>query len=97
MLLLVSMLCTLMPYTGGSYKNWKKRYFVLRDSTLQYYKKESEPSPKGIVDLSSGRGVRSRKQCDLEWPDSAKSEQSFGLAIDNRTYYFYGDDQAAIK
>lgn len=86
-----------LSYAGGSYKNWKKRYFILRESTLQYYKKEGEPAPKGVVDLSTGRGVRSMKQCDLDWPDCARPGQSFGLAVEHRTYYLYGNDQAAIK
>ena len=82
---------------GGSYRSWKKSHFVLSERTLNYYKKEDDPTPKRSIDLSTGRGVRTREQCALEWPKSAKPAQSFGVATDARTFYIYGDDKATVK
>ena len=82
---------------GGSYRNWKKRYFILSDASLKYYTKEGDNTPKKVIDLKQGRGIRNRKQCELEWPKDAKPGLSFGLATDTRTYYLYGDDKAAVK
>ena len=82
---------------GGSYKNWKKRYFVLYETFLSYYAKQGDSTPKGNIDLTMGRGIRLRDQCDLEWPKSAKPGLAFGLAIEERTYYLYGDSQEAVK
>ncbi len=84
---------------GGGYRNWKKRYFVLRDSTLCYYVKEGEESPKGTIQLSTGRGVRTKMQCKSveQWPKEAKNGVTFGLAVESRTYYLYGSDAATVK
>ena len=85
-------------YAGGSYRSWKKRYFVLKDSSLQYYRNEADASPKGSIDLTGGRGVREKIHCQLErWPNEAKSGFSFGVATETRTYYIYGDDKAAVR
>lgn len=84
-------------HTGGSFKNWKIRYFVLRKNCLEYYKEEKDEVPKGTIDLTTGRGVRTRDQCVLEWPEKAKPGRCFGLAVKNRTFYFYGDDRGAVE
>ena len=82
---------------GGSYRNWKKFYFELTENSLSYYKKEGDQVPKRRIDLSTGRGVRTSEQCNLEWPKSAKASLSFGLATDERTFYIYGDNEATVK
>lgn len=55
--------------------------------------------PKGSIDLTTGRGVRTKKQCtSVEvWPKDAKDNLTFGLAVENRTYYLYGKDVAAVE
>lgn len=83
--------------TGGAYRNWKKFYFVLTDSSLSYYKKEGDTTPKRRIDLTTGRGMRTREQCDIEWPKSAKANLSFGVATEERTFYIYGDDETSVK
>ncbi len=82
---------------GGSYRSWKKRYFVLKEATLEYYTKENDKAPQKSIDLKTGRGIRTRNQCDLEWPDKAKPGRCFGIALESRTFYLYGDDAAAIR
>lgn len=82
---------------GGSYRNWKKRYFVLKESSLQYYQNEGDATPKGSIDLTKGLGVRDRNCCQLEWPNEAKPGISFGVATESRTYYMYGSEKAAVR
>ena len=82
---------------GGSYRNWKKYSFVLSDSSLTYYKKEGDTTPKRRIDLTTGRGVRTSEQCNVEWPKSAKPSLSFGVATEERTFYIYGDDETTVK
>ncbi|XP_019858958.1 PREDICTED: uncharacterized protein LOC109587164 [Amphimedon queenslandica] len=83
---------------GGVYRTWKKRHFVLEGTSLRYYKKEGDTDPKGTVDLTEGRGVRTKDETSgVEWPDAAKKGLAFGLAVTGRTYYFYGSDPKEVK
>lgn len=85
-------------FLGGVYRTWKKRHFVLAGTTLTYYKNEGDQKPKGSVDLTEGRGVRTKDQTKgVEWPDGAKKSLSFGLAVTGRTYYFYGSDPKEVR
>lgn len=36
---------------GGSWKNWKRRWFVLSDSCLYYFKHTAENVPKGLYNF----------------------------------------------
>jgi hypothetical protein len=36
---------------GGFVKNWKRRWFVLKDGKLSYYVDASRPTPLGVVDV----------------------------------------------
>lgn len=87
-------------YPGGSYRNWKRRYFILRPSSLSYYAEEGDKTPKGAIDLTQSRGIRSKEQCLLEereWPIAATKCLAFGLAVKERTFYMYGCDEAAVE
>ncbi len=71
---------------------------MLKNTTLSYYAKEGDEQTKGAIDLTKGRGVRTKKQTQgLTWPDDAKSSVAFGLAIEGRTYYFYGANAEEVK
>ncbi len=70
----------------------------MKHTALTYYVKEGDDKPKGVIDLMEGRGVRSKNQTDgLEWPGEAKNKLAFGLAVEGRTYYFYGSDVQEVK
>ena len=87
-------------FSGGSYRNWKRRYFILRSSTLSYYAEEGDKTPKGVIDLTHGRGIRSKGECQLEegeWPTSASQQLAFGLALEERTFFMYGLDEDAVE
>ena len=83
---------------GGLYRNWKKRFFILKGTSLLYYKNEGDASPKKTIDLTTGRGVRSKAHTkEVQWPDNAKNSITFALAVEGRTYYFYGTDASEVK
>ena len=87
-------------YIGGLYRNWKRRYFVLKGNALYYYKNEGDEDPKGSIDLTKGRGIRTKKQTkedEVGWPKDAKNSMAFAVAINERTYYIYGTDVAEIE
>jgi len=48
---------------GGSWKNWKRRWFVLSDRCLYYFQHTAENVPKGIIPLENVR-VRSLDEKD---------------------------------
>lgn len=45
-------ICNGWLYKRGKRKTWKKRWFVLRDSQLTYYKDDKEYKPKDIISTS---------------------------------------------
>lgn len=95
---LIELALPLNLFSGGQYRSWKKRHFVLKNTSLSYYVKEGDEQPKGVIDLSKGRGVRAKNQTSgLEWPDEAKKNLAFGLAVEGRTYYFYGSSADEVK
>ena len=87
---------------GGDNQRWQKRYFVLKGSSVQYYKLETDADqkkPRGSIDLTKACGVRKRSQCheDVEWPKSAAEEASFGVATETRTWYIFADSKSLAK
>lgn len=84
---------------GGNYRNWKERHFVLRGTTLSYYKNKEDTKPKGVIDLTTGRGVRTMKYVtdSIEWPDDVKANYAFAIATSIRTYYIYGKSSKEIQ
>ena len=79
--------------SGGNRRSWKKRYFVLKDSTIKYYQSYEKSiegkKPCGTINLKEGKGVREKDQCACQWPSQAYVGYCFGLATKSRTYYFY--------
>ena len=87
--------CTFI-ITGGGYRNWKKRYCILRENSLSYYVKKGDNHPKKMIDLTEACGIREKKQCTMQdWPGDAKF--CFGLASSKRTWYFYGSEGKDVK
>jgi len=54
-----------MTKLGGNVKNWKKRYFVLKDNVLYYYKTEKETIPSGFFQLEVGDAIEEREDGKL--------------------------------
>ncbi|XP_046854852.1 cytohesin-1-like isoform X2 [Xenia sp. Carnegie-2017] len=38
---------------GGVHKNWKRRYFILKDNCLYYFKEFKDKEPRGIIPLEN--------------------------------------------
>lgn len=47
------MVCSLILLTGGKHKSWRKRWFVLTDNCLYYFKSPSDKEPRGIIPLEN--------------------------------------------
>ncbi|XP_023349536.1 cytohesin-3 isoform X3 [Eurytemora carolleeae] len=61
---------------GGSWKNWKRRWFVLNDRCLYYFQHTAENVPKGIIPLENVR-VRALDEKDgKRWVFEIYSEQA---------------------
>jgi len=60
---------------GGSWKNWKRRWFVLNDRCLYYFQHTAENVPKGIIPLEN---VRVR-------PLEDKDDKNFAFEIYSET------------
>jgi hypothetical protein len=38
---------------GAIVKNWKRRWFVLRDTSLNYYRSKEDPESAGVIELAN--------------------------------------------
>lgn len=61
-----------MSKQGGSWKTWKRRFFVLRGNFITYYESEGEASPKGVINLDG---------CEIEICKSSKWGKEFCFEI----------------
>ena len=86
---------------GAEYRTWKKRYFVLKDTTIIYYANKGDTLEKGRIDLTKGYGIRDKIQTmgmgGVNWPPNVDRCVSFGIAVEGRTYYLYGEDIDEVK
>ncbi|XP_022332423.2 pleckstrin homology domain-containing family H member 1-like isoform X4 [Crassostrea virginica] len=67
---------------GGKVKMWKRRWFVLRNGELFYYKSQHDVlrKPQGTISLDEQTRI-----------DNTKGETSFQLSNSKKTYYFNAD------
>ncbi|XP_067895724.1 pleckstrin homology domain-containing family H member 1 isoform X2 [Heterodontus francisci] len=73
---------------GGQVKTWKRRWFVLRNGEILYYKSPSDVirKPQGRIELSSSsRIVR------------GEGAQTFQLVTEKRTYYLTADSPNILE
>ena len=88
---------------GGSWKTWKRRWFVLNDRCLYYFQHTAENVPKGIIPLENVR-VRAvedgSKDSKTEWAfeiysetndiiKGCKTDSSGTVVQGNHKYYRY--------
>lgn len=66
---------------GGSIKTWKKRWFVLKEGVLSYFKKQGDTEPAGSIDMTTSSGVKSGS-------DKGKHKVIFEIVTPSRTYAF---------
>ncbi|XP_059386590.1 pleckstrin homology domain-containing family A member 1-like isoform X3 [Carassius carassius] len=71
---------------GGVMKNWKRRYFMLDDNTLSYFKSDMEREALRVIPLKEVNKVQECKQSDLMMRDNL-----FELVTTSRTFYIQSD------
>ncbi|XP_064600082.1 pleckstrin homology domain-containing family H member 1-like isoform X2 [Liolophura sinensis] len=80
--------CGYLSKLGGKVKTWKRRWFVLRDQEILYYKSQHDAlrKPQGIIQLdSSSRIARSH------------GEVTFEITNNKRTYYLTADSPSEME
>jgi len=79
-----------MTKQGGSVKSWNKRYFVLKDKCLYYYKAPKDTVFTGRIDLEGNSVVRAE-------PDVKKSPNVFSISTPHRIFFMYPDRTEEVK
>eukprot|EP01117_Protostelium_nocturnum_P020434 TRINITY_DN918_c0_g2_i1.p1 TRINITY_DN918_c0_g2~~TRINITY_DN918_c0_g2_i1.p1 ORF type:complete len:455 (-),score=106.78 TRINITY_DN918_c0_g2_i1:124-1488(-) len=79
-----------MTKEGGSIKTWKKRYFVLKDGRLSYFKNPGEDA----IDTLVIANAMSIKAAD---PKKKSKQNCFEIALPGRTYAFSCDSEEEKK
>jgi len=79
-----------MTKQGGSYKNWNKRYFILKDRYLYYYKTPKDTMFTGRIDLEANSVVK-------EEPGIKKSPNIFSISTSRRIFFMYPDKTEEVK
>ncbi|XP_056308525.1 pleckstrin homology domain-containing family A member 1-like [Danio aesculapii] len=67
-------------------KNWKRRYFLLDDNALSYFKTDMDREPLKVILLKEVNKVQECKQSDLMMRDNL-----FELVTTSRTFYIQSD------
>ncbi|KAI4876522.1 hypothetical protein NFI96_006755, partial [Prochilodus magdalenae] len=67
---------------GAVMKNWKRRYFMLDDNAISYFKSDLDREPLRVIPLKEVNKVQECKQSDLMMRDNL-----FELVTTSRTFY----------
>eukprot|EP01115_Flamella_aegyptia_P012516 TRINITY_DN62681_c0_g1_i1.p1 TRINITY_DN62681_c0_g1~~TRINITY_DN62681_c0_g1_i1.p1 ORF type:complete len:461 (-),score=166.48 TRINITY_DN62681_c0_g1_i1:165-1547(-) len=73
---------------GGTIKTWKKRYFILKDKTLFYYKTPKDQVFTGRLELEATSLVKEEPQ---------KKKTMFSITTAKRIYYMYAERPEQMK
>ncbi|XP_064172926.1 pleckstrin homology domain-containing family A member 1-like isoform X1 [Anguilla rostrata] len=71
---------------GAVRKNWKRRYFLLEENSLSYFRSDMDKDPLRIIPLKEVHKVQECKQSDLMMRDNL-----FEVVTANRTFYIQAD------
>ncbi|KAL2101953.1 hypothetical protein ACEWY4_003714 [Coilia grayii] len=71
---------------GAVMKNWKRRYFMLDENALSYFKSDLEKEPLRVIQLKEIHKAQECKQSDLMMRDNL-----FELVTTSRTFYIQSD------
>ncbi|KAM8924495.1 pleckstrin homology domain-containing family A member 1 [Pelodytes ibericus] len=71
---------------GAVMKNWKRRYFLLDENTIGYFKSEMERDPLRLIQLREVQKVQECKQSDNMMRDNL-----FEIVTTSRTFYVQAD------
>uniref|UniRef100_A0A8D3AFU5 Unconventional myosin-X-like n=2 Tax=Scophthalmus maximus TaxID=52904 RepID=A0A8D3AFU5_SCOMX len=64
-----------------SRRNWKMRWFVLRESKLTYFENDSEEKLKGTIDIRTAKDI----------VDNHEKENALNIVTEERTYHIYAE------
>ncbi|XP_067101282.1 pleckstrin homology domain-containing family A member 1 isoform X3 [Osmerus mordax] len=71
---------------GAVMKNWKRRYFLLDENAVSYFKTDQERDPLKVIQLKEVHKVQECKQSDLMMRDNL-----FEIVTSSRTFYIQSD------
>ncbi|XP_071756660.1 pleckstrin homology domain-containing family A member 1-like isoform X2 [Centroberyx gerrardi] len=71
---------------GAVMKNWKRRYFMLDENAVSYFKSDLEREPLRVIPLKEVHKVQECKQSDLMMRDNL-----FEVVTGSRTFYIQSD------
>uniref|UniRef100_A0A3Q2P4T4 Unconventional myosin-X n=1 Tax=Fundulus heteroclitus TaxID=8078 RepID=A0A3Q2P4T4_FUNHE len=64
-----------------SRRNWKMRWFVLREAKLTYFENDSEEKLKGTIDIRAAKEI----------VDNHEKENALNIVTEERTYHIYAE------
>ncbi|KAF0972694.1 hypothetical protein FDP41_008943 [Naegleria fowleri] len=76
---------------GAKRKNWKKRWFVLHDDTLSYYKSQTDSYPAGSVKIEIDSLVMFVDEFQIG------KKNCFAVVTKNRNYYMFCDLEEEVN
>ncbi|XP_029525161.1 pleckstrin homology domain-containing family A member 1-like isoform X1 [Oncorhynchus nerka] len=71
---------------GAVMRNWKRRYFLLEENSMSYFKSDLEKDPLRIIPLKEVHKVQECKQSDIMMRDNL-----FEVVTTSRTFYIQAD------
>ncbi|KAJ8404782.1 hypothetical protein AAFF_G00331690 [Aldrovandia affinis] len=71
---------------GAVMKNWKRRYFLLDENSMSYFKSDLEKDPLRMIALKEVHKVQECKQSDIMMRDNL-----FEVVTTSRTFYIQSD------
>ncbi|KAL4640145.1 pleckstrin homology domain-containing family A member 1 isoform X1 [Arapaima gigas] len=71
---------------GAVMKNWKRRYFMLDENSVSYFKSDLEKEPLRMIPLKEVQKVQECKQSDIMMRDNL-----FEVVTTTRTFYIQSD------
>ncbi|XP_031434844.1 pleckstrin homology domain-containing family A member 1a isoform X2 [Clupea harengus] len=71
---------------GAVMKNWKRRYFILEENSMSYFKSDLEKEPLRVISLKEVHKVQECKQSDIMMRDNL-----FEVVTSSRTFYVQAD------
>ena len=86
--------CGWLIKQGHSVRNWKRRWFVLRESVLEYYASPKDAVPRGKIALKDVVAVVPDVAADAEHPHCFEAVVYPADAAESRSYLMYAADEA---
>uniref|UniRef100_A0A8C6T0C5 Pleckstrin homology domain containing, family A (phosphoinositide binding specific) member 1a n=1 Tax=Neogobius melanostomus TaxID=47308 RepID=A0A8C6T0C5_9GOBI len=71
---------------GAVMRNWKRRYFILEENAISYFKSDLEKEPLRMIPLKEVHKVQECKQSDIMMRDNL-----FEVVTTSRTFYIQAD------